>query len=111
MFLGLVEVRRAFLERLWGSCFLFIDTATGTNIQEAQCANTTANTGTNCFAAFLGLHLTAGSSAYLEVNAHPVRFTRSVLNGSFVCLFVGDLGLACGPRYRFFGAAYDYGSV
>ncbi|EIM83048.1 exo-beta-1-3-glucanase [Stereum hirsutum FP-91666 SS1] len=40
--------------------------ATGTNIQEAQCANTTANTGTNCFAAFLGLHLTAGSSAYLE---------------------------------------------
>lgn len=93
--------------------------ATGTNIQEAQCANTTANTGTNCFAAFLGLHLTAGSSAYLEVNASHILFrpfVQSSMGRLFVCLFVclyfvGDLGLARGPRYRFFGATYDYGFV
>lgn len=70
--------------------------------------------GTNCFAAFLGLHLTAGSSAYLEVNASHilfVPFVQSSMGRLFVCLFVGDLGLARGPRYRFFGAAYDYGFV
>ncbi|TFY80470.1 hypothetical protein EWM64_g3548 [Hericium alpestre] len=40
--------------------------AAGTNIQEEQCSNAIDNTGDNCFAAFMGLHLTSGSSAYLE---------------------------------------------
>ncbi|KAI0082027.1 exo-beta-1,3-glucanase [Panus rudis PR-1116 ss-1] len=37
----------------------------GTNLQNAQCAKLRDN-GNNCFAAFLGLHLTPQSSAYIE---------------------------------------------
>ncbi|TFY80464.1 hypothetical protein EWM64_g3546 [Hericium alpestre] len=41
--------------------------AVGTNIQTAQCPSSNANTGNNnCFGAFMGVHLTSGSSAYLE---------------------------------------------
>ncbi|KAI0051873.1 glycoside hydrolase family 55 protein [Auriscalpium vulgare] len=40
--------------------------AAGTNIQSGQCAYTNTNTGNNCYAAFLGLHITSGASAYLE---------------------------------------------
>ena len=36
-------------------------------MQTAQCDATLQDTGDNCFAAFMGLHLTSGSSAYLEV--------------------------------------------
>jgi glucan 1,3-beta-glucosidase len=50
---------------MWDTLFR-IGGAAGTNMQRTQCANTTANTGTNCIGAFLGLHLTSSSSAYLE---------------------------------------------
>ncbi|KAI0062874.1 exo-beta-1,3-glucanase [Artomyces pyxidatus] len=40
--------------------------AAGTNIQSGQCSDALSNTGNNCFAAFLGLHLTSSASAYLE---------------------------------------------
>ncbi|TBU39254.1 beta-1,3-glucanase [Dichomitus squalens] len=38
----------------------------GTNLQASQCPTSTSTGNNNCFAAFLGLHLTAQSSAYLE---------------------------------------------
>ncbi|KAI0029202.1 exo-beta-1-3-glucanase [Vararia minispora EC-137] len=50
---------------MWDALFR-IGGAAGTNMQTAQCANTTSNTGSNCIGAFLGLHLTSSSSAYLE---------------------------------------------
>jgi hypothetical protein len=40
-------------------------TASGTNLETAQCPP--GSDTTSCMAAFLGLHLTSGSSAYLEV--------------------------------------------
>lgn len=49
---------------MWDSHIRLGGTA-GTNLQASQCAKQT-NTGSNCFADFMALHLTAGSSAYLE---------------------------------------------
>lgn len=40
--------------------------AAGTNLQDGQCPNSGAGGTTNCFAAFLALHLTSQSTAYLE---------------------------------------------
>ncbi|KAJ6522797.1 exo-beta-1,3-glucanase, partial [Mycena vulgaris] len=40
--------------------------ATGTNLGTANCPSSGSGGTTNCFAAFLGLHLTAASTAYLE---------------------------------------------
>ncbi|KAF9068658.1 exo-beta-1,3-glucanase [Rhodocollybia butyracea] len=40
--------------------------AAGTNLETAQCPSSGSGGTTNCFAAFLGLHLTAKSTAYLE---------------------------------------------
>lgn len=41
--------------------------AAGTNLQDGQCPKSGAGGTTNCFAAFLALHLTPQSTAYLEV--------------------------------------------
>ncbi|THH16183.1 hypothetical protein EW146_g4411 [Bondarzewia mesenterica] len=49
---------------MWDS-LIRLGGAAGTNIETSQCGRT-ANTGDNCFAAFMGLHLTSGSSVYLE---------------------------------------------
>ncbi|KAF8163174.1 exo-beta-1,3-glucanase [Crassisporium funariophilum] len=40
--------------------------AAGTNLETAQCPQSGSGGTANCFAAFLGLHLTASSTAYLE---------------------------------------------
>ncbi|KIJ60156.1 glycoside hydrolase family 55 protein [Hydnomerulius pinastri MD-312] len=48
---------------LWDS-HVRIGGAAGTNLQNAQCPSGSVNTA--CQAAFLGIHLTAGSSAYFE---------------------------------------------
>ncbi|KAF9532307.1 exo-beta-1,3-glucanase [Crepidotus variabilis] len=40
--------------------------AAGTNLQAAQCPTSIAVGNSNCFSAFLGLHLTSSSTAYLE---------------------------------------------
>ncbi|KAG6814279.1 hypothetical protein H0H92_013404 [Tricholoma furcatifolium] len=40
--------------------------AAGTNLEESQCPSSGAGGTTDCYAAFLALHLTSGSSAYLE---------------------------------------------
>ncbi|KAI0062873.1 pectin lyase-like protein [Artomyces pyxidatus] len=50
---------------MWDSLFR-LGGAAGTNMQADACASTIPDTGDNCFAEFLGLHLTSGSSAYLE---------------------------------------------
>ncbi|THH29864.1 hypothetical protein EUX98_g4330 [Antrodiella citrinella] len=55
----------------------------GSNLQNQQCAKQT-NTGNNCFAAFLALHLTAQSTAYLE--------------GMWVWLADHDIDVAGGPQ-------------
>jgi hypothetical protein len=41
--------------------------AAGTGLQYSQCPSSGSGGTTNCFAAFLALHLTSGSTAYLEV--------------------------------------------
>ncbi|KAI0790705.1 glucan 1,3-beta-glucosidase [Abortiporus biennis] len=48
----------------WDSHIILGGTA-GSNLQGAQCAKLRDN-GNNCFAAFMALHLTSGSSAYIE---------------------------------------------
>jgi glucan 1,3-beta-glucosidase len=54
----------------------------GTNLQLSQCP--IANPGSGCYAAFLGLHLTRGSSAYLEVSIFFIACTRRVLIPRFL---------------------------
>ncbi|KAJ7718670.1 exo-beta-1,3-glucanase [Mycena metata] len=49
---------------MWDS-YIRLGGATGTNLQ-TNCPSSGSGGTTNCFAAFLGLHLTSGSSAYLE---------------------------------------------
>ncbi|KAH7884163.1 glycoside hydrolase family 55 protein [Phlebopus sp. FC_14] len=49
---------------LWDTHLRRHDLAVGTNLQNAQCPSGSVNA--NCQAAFLGVHLTSGSSAYFE---------------------------------------------
>lgn len=51
---------------LWDSHIRLGGTA-GTNLQASQCPSSGSGGTTNCMAAYAGLHLTASSSAYLEV--------------------------------------------
>lgn len=56
----------------WTSFFVACQTefffpAAGTNLESAQCPSGGGGGTTNCFAAYLGLWLTSGSTAYLEV--------------------------------------------
>lgn len=46
---------------------VFFILATGTNLQYPECP--AGNLSPNCQAAFMGLHLTEGSSVYLEVHS------------------------------------------
>ncbi|KAJ7702338.1 exo-beta-1,3-glucanase [Mycena rosella] len=50
---------------MWDS-HLRLGGAAGTNLQSTNCPTSGSGGTTNCFAAFLGIHLTAGSTAYLE---------------------------------------------
>ena len=51
-------------------------TEDGTNLQASNCP-TSGSGGNNCFAAFLALHMTPSSSAYLEVSPRPPRTSCS----------------------------------
>ncbi|KAJ6581152.1 exo-beta-1,3-glucanase [Mycena capillaripes] len=50
---------------LWDS-HVRLGGATGTNLQNSNCPSSGSGGFDNCYAAFLGLHLTASSTAYLE---------------------------------------------
>lgn len=52
--------------------------ALGTNLDGNSCSNA-GQTGNNCVAAFLGLHLTPASSAYLEVSSLSSEMAFRVL--------------------------------
>jgi len=43
--------------------------AAGTRLQASQCPSSGSGGISNCYGAFLGLHLTSQSTAYLEVNS------------------------------------------
>lgn len=47
--------------------FFFVGGAAGTNLEKAQCV--AGSDSEACMAAFLGLHLTCASTAYLEVSS------------------------------------------
>jgi hypothetical protein len=47
----------------------FFVLAVGTKLQYAECPPGNLSLSTHCQAAFIGLHLTQGSSAYLEVSS------------------------------------------
>ncbi|KAG6814280.1 hypothetical protein H0H92_013405 [Tricholoma furcatifolium] len=75
--------------------------AAGTNLEESQCPSSGAGGTTNCFAAFLGLHLTSSSSAYLE--ACGCQFFHSenltfVPKGTWVWLADHDLDGSGSPQ-------------
>ena len=57
--------------------------AEGTNLQDANCPAGSVNTA--CQAAFLGIHLTSGSSAYFEVRGVdlliPTSCTHRMIRG------------------------------
>jgi hypothetical protein len=64
--LDLEEVLPLFL--FFATYLTTVRLAAGTNLELARCPRSGAG-GTNaCYAAFLGLHITSGSTAYLEVN-------------------------------------------
>jgi hypothetical protein len=48
---------------MWDS-YIRLGGAAGTNMQQSQCPTTSPSS--SCYAAFLALHLTSGSNAYLE---------------------------------------------
>ncbi|KAJ7470266.1 exo-beta-1,3-glucanase [Mycena latifolia] len=50
---------------MWDS-YIRLGGAAGTNLQASNCPSSGSGGTTNCLAAFLGLHLTAASTAYLE---------------------------------------------
>lgn len=64
--------------------------AVGTNMQAAKCKNGTVNTA--CQAAFLGIHLTSGSSAYFEVSGIDSFIPTSLhsSNGQGTWLWTAD---------------------
>lgn len=58
----------------------------GSNLQTSQCPSSGSGGTTNCFAAFLALHLTSRSTAYLEVSARSQSYFKVQHiqnNGSF----------------------------
>ena len=52
--------------------------AAGTNLELAQCPSSGAGGINACYAAFLGLHITPGSTAYLEVIVCYLLFHSSI---------------------------------
>jgi len=72
---------------LWLRLVCRLGGAAGTNLQDGQCPKSGAGGTTNCFAAFLALHLTSQSTAYLEVS---VRQMSLDIGCQYV---VGNLGL------------------
>ena len=65
----------------------------GTDLEVAQCPYTQSGSS-SCFAAFLGLHLTAKSNAYLEVGLcsnSPYRCLLTASKGTWVWLADHDL--------------------
>ena len=65
----------------------FLVLAAGTKLQYAECPAGNLSLSPNCQAAFIGLHLTQGSSAYLEVGG------LSTSTGNLLPTAVGNLGL------------------
>ena len=88
--LGLEEVRTVSCNSkvTYASCI-----AAGTNLEVGQCPQG-ANNG-KCFAAFLGLHLTANSTAYREVCAilDMHYYATHYLHSTFYDK--GHMGLGC----------------
>lgn len=77
-------------------CFGRLGGAAGTNLQTSQCPNSGSGGTTNCFAAFLALHLTSQSTAYLEVSAAVTLV--SLKFGVFITMTSsGDMGLVSRP--------------
>lgn len=72
---------------LWPRLVCRLGGAAGTNLQDGQCPKSGAGGTTNCFAAFLALHLTSQSTAYLEVSV------RQMSLGIGCQYVVGNLGL------------------
>lgn len=75
--------------------------AAGTNLQYSQCPKDGSGGTTNCMAAFMGLHLTPASSAYLEVNTLMLSLssnTSLIVDWYIFLNIVGYMGLACRPR-------------
>ncbi|KAE9406732.1 exo-beta-1,3-glucanase [Gymnopus androsaceus JB14] len=69
---------------LWDS-HIRLGGAAGTNLELSECPADGSGGTTNCFAAFMGLHLTASSSAYLEEVTHTISL------GTWVWLADHDL--------------------
>ncbi|KNZ74781.1 Glucan 1,3-beta-glucosidase [Termitomyces sp. J132] len=77
--------------------------AAGTNLEANQCPSSGSGGTTNCFAAFLALHLTPASSAYLEAGPYfqpnPAPPTPFSVNSSFEDpVFTSDLTSAWGLK-------------
>lgn len=81
-------------------------TADGSNLQETQCPKDGSGGVSNCFAAYLALHLTPLSSAYLEVCARlysAPAFTQTTLlcrvrgSGSLITIWMA----MASPRSQF----------
>lgn len=72
------------------NCFLFIS-AQGTNMGSAQCPAQGETSQANCIGAFLGLHLTPSSSAYIEGmwvwNGKPFFFRKQCYNKMLIFFF------------------------
>lgn len=74
--------------------------AAQSNLQRTQCP-TSGSGGNNCFADFLGVHLTSGSSAYLEVSFDNATAFSDRTNQYAYDRLTGHVGLARRSRSRF----------
>jgi glucan 1,3-beta-glucosidase len=72
-----------------------ISKAAGTNLEGSNCPSSGSGGTANCMAAFLGLHLTSASTAYLEVYYfHLFHFLANTPQGTWVWLADHELDQA-----------------
>ena len=73
---------------------MILDTGDGTNLDSTNCSINATGSYDPCYAAFLSLHLTPSSTGYFEVGS--ILFQLPKTNNE-VQIFLGYMGLACGP--------------